>query len=74
MITFLRLLGLACIAAAAVGLSVASHPTLAVLGCGLLIGLGVMGFGLCVMSGEVTDQDRDEANGLHHPDDLEGKN
>ena len=74
MITFLRLLGLACITAAAVGLSVASLPTLVALGCALLVGLGVMGFGLCVMSGEVSDQDLDEANGLRHPDDLEGKN
>ena len=75
MILFLRLFGLAAIAAATVGLALASLPTLAALGCALLIGLGAMGFGLCVMAGQVSDDDLDDANGhLRHPDDLEGKN
>lgn len=85
MILFFRILGLASIVAATVGLSLASLPTLAALGCAILIGLCVMGFGLCVMAGQITREDLDEANGetqhqldeangLKHPDDVEGKN
>jgi hypothetical protein len=74
MITFFRLLGLACIVVASLTIQLASRDTLAALGVCCLIGFCVMGFGLCVMAGQVTDQDLDEANGLHHPDDLEGKN
>jgi hypothetical protein len=60
MITFLRLLGLAC--------------TLAALGALLLLIFGLGGFGLCIMDGQLTREERDEANGLNHPDGLEGKN
>jgi len=74
MITFLRLLGLACIVAACLTLQLASAATLAALGALLLLIFCVFGFGLCVMAGQVTREERDEANGLKHPDGLEGKN
>ena len=74
MITFLRLLGLALIAGSCLALSVAGIGTFAAFGVGFFIGICVMGFGLCVMAGQVTKQDLDEANGLRHPDNLEGKN
>jgi len=67
------LFGLA-ITGATIGLAVASHETLAALG--LLAGavfVGLMAVGL-VLVGLIPDSDVDEANGLNHPDDLEGKN
>jgi len=74
MITFLRLLGLACIVVASLTIQLASGDTLAAIGGCCLIGFCVMGFGLCVMAGQVTREERDEANGLKHPYGLEGKN
>lgn len=74
MITFLRLLGLACIVVACLTLQLASAATLAALGALLLLIFGLGGFGLCVMAGQVTREERDEANGLNHPTGLEGKN
>ena len=52
----------------------ADDATLKALGYCLLIALFIAALGLCVMAGQVTREERDEANGLKHPDGLEGKN
>jgi hypothetical protein len=70
MIAAIRLIGLACIVAAGITLAIAETATLIALGVCLCLGLGVMGFALCVFAGCVSRQDMDEANGLNHPDNV----
>jgi hypothetical protein len=74
MINAIRLIGLACIVAAALTLALAEPSTLIALGVCLLIGLYVMGFTLCVFAGMVSRQDLDEANGMNHTDNLGNQN
>lgn len=71
---YLRTLGVLVMVAAGFVLHAAEPHTKAAIGNTALIVLGFMGFGLCVMAGQVSRDDLDEANGLHHPDDLEDKN
>ena len=52
----------------------ADDATLKALGYGLLIAVFIGSLGLCVMAGQLTREERDEANGLNHPTGLEGKN
>ena len=62
------------ITGAAIGLAFADNATLAALG--LFAGVifcGLLAVGL-VLVGLIPESDIDEANGLQHPDDLEGKN
>lgn len=70
---FLSLGGLL-VVVAIVGIAKADTATLAALGVCLLFSVGLVGLGLCVLAGQISREERDEANGLHHPDDLEGKN
>ncbi len=74
MTLFIRfILGLA-FTALAIVLATADKATLAALG--LILGFifcGLLAIGL-VLAGQVTPADLNEANGLNHPDGLEGKN
>lgn len=71
---FFLILGALLVALAIVGIAKADTATLAAIGVCLLVSLGFGGFGLCVLSGQISREERDEANGLKHPDNLEGKN
>ena len=75
MITYLRISGLALITIATLVLATADKPLLVAIGVASLIGIGIAGFALCVMAGEVTEYDLNEANNsIRHPDEIEGKN
>lgn len=71
---YLRTLGVLVMVAAGFVLHAAEPHTKAAIGNTALIVLGFMGFGLCIMAGQLTKEERDEANGLKHPTGLEGKN
>lgn len=51
-----------------------SLPILAAVGVFFLVFAGVLFLGLCVLAGQISRSDRDEANGTNHPDDLGSKN
>lgn len=72
LLTCLR--GLLCIEAACLFLRTSSTDFLADCGIIFWILFGLGGLVLCVLSGRISRQERDEANGLRHPDNLEGKN
>lgn len=69
-----RILGAAVVLLAFLGLYASNTACLLAFGCCFLFCVGFLGLALCVMAGQVTPAELDEANGLRHPDDLEGKN
>lgn len=85
----IRVGGLVLIVLAALVLATADGPTLAALGCSFLVGLGGVGFALCVGAGLITPAARREVDGdnapwsewsyyyhekLNHPSDLGDRN
>lgn len=70
----IRFSALAVIALVTYVFGTADDSTLKAFGCCFLITISGSAFALCVLAGDLTKRQRDEANGLNHPDGLEGKN